>query len=205
MHWETNKFNNRYIDDKDYYSLQHTEKTFKALVDAIIPRTPKLAKEYGEVQYFGALDLYIYEYVILSLNNYNVLLAKSIAKLVDAAAERLVLINQNKALRNFSEFNEKNSFIGLSVIEQFKALTLLKYFTIHFEKVSTLFQDNSEFIVSIDSILSRYTIMGYYSEWSGYGNTRLNTPNQRILESYPLSWKQIGYPGPSIGYRALRK
>lgn len=48
--------------------------------------------------------------------------------------------------------------------------------------------------------LSKLTMRGYYSEWYGYGSTRLNNLNQRILESYPLSWEQAGYPGPSLSY-----
>jgi hypothetical protein len=54
------------------------------------------------------------------------------------------------------------------------------------------------------SMLDTYTLMGYYSEWSGYGTTKLNPPELRVLEFKPLSWLQIGYPGPSLGYRALR-
>ena len=108
-------------------SLQYTNETFQAFADAVIPRTPRLAEEYGKIQYFGALDLHTDEYLFLTF---------------------------------------AYSFVGS---------------------------------------LIRFTMMGYYSEWSGYGSTRLEAPDQRKLEYFPLSWKQVGYPGPSLGYRALRK
>ena len=130
------------------------KKPLKLFVDAIIPRSPGLAEEYGKIQYFGALDLHTNEYMILSLNSYYIPLAKPVAEMLDIAFEQ--------------------------------------------------FQDNPGFILS-NSTLNRFTMMGYYSEWSGYGSTRLDAPGQRRLEYYPLSWDQVGYPGPSLGYRALRK
>lgn len=107
--------------------------TFQAYVDAVIPRSPRLAEEYGKIQYFGALDLHTDEYLILTLNHNSISWAES------------------------------------------------------------------------ESALNRITMMGYYSEWSGYGSTRLEKPDQRRLEFFPISWKQVGYPGPSLGYRAFRK
>ncbi|HEX3075393.1 MAG TPA: hypothetical protein VHQ24_00840, partial [Lachnospiraceae bacterium] len=50
--------------------------------------------------------------------------------------------------------------------------------------------------VSIIDTLIRYTMMGYYSEWYGYGTTRLEEPNRRVFEFMPLSWQQVGYSGP---------
>jgi hypothetical protein len=109
----------------------NAQETLKAFVDAIIPRSPGLAEEYGKIQYFGALDLHTYEYLIMTLSSYSIPLTNPLAV--------------------------------------------------------------------------RFVMMGYYSEWSGYGSTRLEEPAQRRLEYNPLSWKQVGYPGPSLGYRALRK
>lgn len=125
--------------------MKQTEVTFKAFVDAIIPRTPELAEEYGRIQYFGALDLHTDEYLALSLNYY------------------------------------------------------------YFSYLPIAFKNNPELVLFSTGELNSLTMMGYYSEWSGYGSTRLNSPNHRKLEYFPLSWKQIGYPGPSSGYRALRK
>ncbi len=39
-----------YIDSEKQYFSQLTDEIFRAYVDAIIPRTPSLAGEYGRVQ-----------------------------------------------------------------------------------------------------------------------------------------------------------
>ena len=115
------------LNNQFEYSIQQAQDTFKAFVDAIIPRTPRLAEVYGEIMFYGALDFLTYEFLILSLNNYHIPLE--------------------------------------------------------------------------ESSLNRLTMMGYYSEWFGYGSTRLEEPNQRVLEFSPSSWTQVGYPGPSFSYR----
>ncbi|WP_238709468.1 hypothetical protein [Natronorubrum halophilum] len=46
---------------------------------------------------------------------------------------------------------------------------------------------------------------GYYTEWSGYEETKTNTPNERELQQHPAevqSRQQSGYPGPAPGYAA---
>ncbi|SIQ83263.1 hypothetical protein SAMN05421858_0546 [Haladaptatus litoreus] len=46
---------------------------------------------------------------------------------------------------------------------------------------------------------------GYYTEWSGYGSTSTNTPNERELQKPAgevQSRKQSDYPGPAPGYAA---
>ncbi|MDF9748208.1 hypothetical protein [Natrinema salsiterrestre] len=46
---------------------------------------------------------------------------------------------------------------------------------------------------------------GYYTEWSGYGDTKTNTPNEREMQRDPAevqSRQQSGYPGPAPGYAA---
>jgi hypothetical protein len=187
------------------YSLQDTQETFKALVDAIIPRSPILAKEYGKIQYFGALDLHINEYMILSLNSYYIPLAEPIAKVLDIASEQLVIILDGNNLLINSMLPGGGTFAALSPSDRFRTLTLLEQNKVYFTDLLIPFQNNSESIISTISSLNRFTMMGYYSEWSGYGSTRLYAPDQRRLEYFPLSWEQVGYPGPSLGYRALRK
>jgi hypothetical protein len=46
---------------------------------------------------------------------------------------------------------------------------------------------------------------GYYTEWSGYGETKTNTPSEREMQVDPSeaqSRTQTDYPGPSDGYAA---
>lgn len=46
---------------------------------------------------------------------------------------------------------------------------------------------------------------GYYSEWSCYGETKNDPPNQRVFEGGVQSHEQTGYPGPAAGYAELRE
>jgi len=156
--------------------------TYKALVNAIIPRSPVLAYEYGMVQYYGALDLHIDEYVYIALNSLNVPLAQPTADMLNSTA----------------------NFASLNPINQLYVLTLLTQLQINLSDLPMPFKNNPSLVISTTNSLNRFTMMGYYSEWAGYGSTRLAEPNQRRLEFYPVSWKQVGYPGPSLGYRALR-
>lgn len=43
------------IKGQDMSSLQHTQDTFKAYVDLIVPRSHELAEEYGRIQYLVLL------------------------------------------------------------------------------------------------------------------------------------------------------
>ena len=186
-------------------SLRRTQETFQAYVDAIIPRTPGLAEEFGRIQFFGALNLHTDEYVTLSLDYYYIPMAEPTAEMLDVAAEQLVIMDGNKSLVNFSRFMGGSAFAAIDHSDRFRALTLLEQLNIYLADLPIPFQGDPELVFYTTSSLNRFTMMGYYSEWSGYGSTRLETPNQRKLEYHPLSWKQIGYPGPSRGYRALRK
>jgi hypothetical protein len=186
-------------------TLQYTQDTFKAFVDAVIPRSPILAEEYGRIQFYGALDLYTDEYMMMTLNSYYIPLAIPTAEMLNIAAEQLVFMGGNSKLFNYLRFPAGGIFAALSPEDRFRAVTLLDELYVNLAELPEPFQDNPGLVLNITSLLVRYTMMGYYSEWSGYGSTRLLTPNQRMLEYYPLSWSQIGYPGPSLGYRALRE
>lgn len=191
------------ISNQNINSMQHTEDTFKALVDAIIPRTSRLAREYGRIQYFGALDLNTDEYMILTLNSYFIPLAEPMAEILDLAAQQLIYLEGEDILQNFSKFPEGGAFASLTPLDRFRALTLLGEFESDQGDLSSM--DNPELILTISTTLNRFTMMGYYSEWSGYGSTRLEAPDRRVLEYFPISWQQVSYPGPSLGYRTLRE
>ena len=136
----------------NWFLFEDTENAYQVLVNLIIPRSPLLAYEFGIVQFYGALDLHIDEFLLLTRESFGIPSSVPIAEMLDITSRQLFLTNGSDEA---------------------------------FPVVST-------------------TMMGYYSEWSGYGSTRLDEPNQRKLEYYPISWKQVGYPGPSLGYHALR-
>ena len=173
--------------------------TFKAFTDAIIPRSPELAQQYGRVQYYGALDLHTGEFIILSLDSLAVPLALPVAETLNMAAEQF-LYREGEEEKTGEEPSGSAAFLSLSSMERLQVISMLfqpegiAYFP-------ALDQTNQEQIFLVIPSLTRFTMMGYYSEWAGYGTTRQNPPEQRTLEYYPESWEQVGYPGPSPGYR----
>lgn len=173
---------------------QHTRETLMAFVDTVIPRTPGLAEEYGEIQYYGALDFLTDEYLIVTLNEYHESLTDSITHMLDAASKQLVLIRGNKKLHPY--LNEV-TFWELAPDDRLLAMDLLRQNQVAYSHMTEPFKNITYNI--IDNLI-KLTMMGYYSEWFGYGTTRLAEPNQRILEYYPLSWKQVEYPGPNPSY-----
>lgn len=185
-------------------NMLQTQNTFKALVNAIIPRSPDLAYEYGIVQYYGALDLQIDEYVILTLDSLNVPLAMPTAEMLNYAASQYISSVIGSVRTDYSVFNTENNFAALTPYHQLSIIEFLRQIQIDLNLLPVPFQNNPALVVSTMNLLVNTTMMGYYSEWAGYGSTRLNEPNQRKLEFYPISWKQVGYPGPSLGYHALR-
>ena len=191
------------LNSQSNITLKHTQETFKALADAIIPRTQFLAEEYGRIQFFGALDSYTYEYVILSLNNFYIPLAKRAAEMLDAAAGQLIFMDENKRGVD-SLLPRGGAFAALSADDRIRALNLLERLNGDTVVWPGPFNKDPYLAQYITGGLNRFTIMGYYSEWSGYATSRLEPPDHRQLEYYPLSWKQIGYPGPSLGYRTFR-
>ncbi|MFA9375846.1 MAG: hypothetical protein ACERKZ_03735 [Lachnotalea sp.] len=169
--------------ERNSYTMQYILNTFKAFVEVIIPWSPQLAAEYGELQYYGAIDLLAYEYIIQSLNEYGgSSLVVSTAKTLDAIARQIIVNEDNKNITNVSK---GTIFADLAPSDRLLAINLMKQY-------ETNSSDNQ---VAITDSLIRLTMMGYYSEWFGYGTTRLKGPNQRIFEFKPLSWEQVEYPG----------
>jgi hypothetical protein len=164
--------------------MQHIIETFTAFVEVIIPWSPQLAAEYGEIQYYGAIDLLTYEYLIQTLYRYGgSILVVSTAKDLDAAAKELVL-SQNSI--NKVKSPEGVTFAQLAPEDRLLAIKNMS------DNDTTAAENQS---ATINSLI-RATMMGYYSEWYGYGLTRMDEPNQRVFEFKPVSWEQVGYTGP---------
>ncbi|BBF41717.1 hypothetical protein lbkm_0397 [Lachnospiraceae bacterium KM106-2] len=187
---------NRYNSGSDT-ATQYTYITIMALVDSIIPRTPLLAELFGEVLLYGALDLYTDEYMVMILNNYTIPLSDVTAQMLNIAAKEYM---GSKGIVSNDDPQRYTLFVTLSSIQRFQALTLLDNIEVYFSDV--IFFQQYPGLLSIASSINRFTMLGYYSEWYGYGTTRLEQPNSRVLQYYPLSWDQVGYPGPSLSYIA---
>lgn len=187
----------------------HTIATFKALVEAIIPYTAN----YGPLQAAGAVELLTYEYMIwemdhslsvhLGLNLTSVPLAAPTAHLLDAGAIQLIISGRAKDFQT-APVGGEGPFSTLSHADRFRALAILEQGAVDPGYLPEIYQYDLGFVQFIVDYLNRSTMFGYYSEWSAYGTTRLNYPDQRRLEQFPLSWIQVGYPGVSLGYRDYR-
>lgn len=194
--------------------LPQTSAAFRALVDAVVPNTPELADRQGSVQSFGALDLHIDEYQIWTLDHYlsfiivaaefNIYLANATAEMLNIAAKQLIDTEENKKPVNIASLPKEGAFAALEPSDRFRAITLLQQLKVDLSGLPIPFHNNPGFILGLTGIISILATKGYYSEWSGYGSTRLETPEKRKIEHFPTGWKQVGYPGPSMGYHALR-
>jgi hypothetical protein len=292
----------------------HTADTYRAIVDAIIPRTPELEDELGPEHVPGGLDAELEKFLIWDFNHFQEIRSEMVTEQLDSP---LNLMPQNMfevsldttgsgsaldalldladlslldllrldldgdALEEFLTFgavdqletsfhNFDGSTEGVAEFEitvetaddvYHQVLQNYPYasvFTIAFDIVAAEFlaqgnnQDptspNEKFpaggtftrlspqdrlrclwtivdgsvIDRLDELLSplvpdigilKYVVMavnglhgfGYYTEWSGYGGTKTNTPNERVMqipEDEVQSRKQSGYPGPAPGYAA---
>ncbi|MGF7142164.1 hypothetical protein HNQ56_000574 [Anaerotaenia torta] len=173
----------------------YIQNTFRAFAEAFIPRTPRLAEEYGRIQYYGAVDSETDQFLIYELEHYPIPMAQPVAELLNAAATQQLLDAGYPGVWDFT---------GLSQPEQLEVIQLLNQQMIEPELLPEIFQRNPDLIPVITATLNSLILLGYYSEWSGYGSTRLYPPEERVLEFTPVSWMQTGYPGPSPGYRVLR-
>lgn len=195
-------FNGIFLNNNEKNSLRYTYVTFMAFVELIIPRTPRLAEKYGEIQLLGALDLQTHVYLIITLNNYYIPLAKPIAEILDVLAEQIVFSEGNESLFDNARFLEGSMFSTLDSRKRYLVLDLLKKMKGYFSN-SLIPEQHYPGVQYILNQLNRLTMLGYYSEWFGYGSTRLKEPDERKLEFFPASWAQVGYPGPSFSYLDL--
>jgi hypothetical protein len=194
IYYRERKLDIRYdLNSKEAH--QYTYTTFIALVDSIIPRTPLLAELYGEIMFYGALDLYTDEYMVMILNSYTIPLSLLTAEMINFVTDEYM---EAKGIVNKVRFAHSTKFAKLSSVDRFQVLMLLVGIEECFYGVN--FLQEYPGLISILSSINRFVMLGYYSEWFGYGTTRLETPNRRVLQYYPLSWDQVGYPGPSLSY-----
>jgi hypothetical protein len=192
----------------------HTEATFQALVDAMIPKTPMLAVKKGSEQLEGASDLHIHLYVILQLDHFiavqmglsllRIQLSYVTAKMLDSAADQLITKGIVKELPSVTGFQGGGTFTTLLPEDRIRVLASLGKLELDLGALQPPYQNNPEFVIQMVRNLFGMVMFGYYSEWTGYGNTRLFTPDARRMDYFPPDWRQVGYPGPAFGYRDFR-
>ncbi|WP_138750934.1 hypothetical protein [Paenibacillus sinopodophylli] len=186
--------------------------TFRALVEAIVPHTPELAG-FGELQTLGAADLGVHYYLAWELDHTlalffgihltNFPLAASTARLLNVGAVQFAAASQLIQPINCSHW-VISPFSALAPLDRIRVLAMLEQLRVDLGTLPPPYQNNGGNVKFIIDYLNRATLFGTYSEWSAYGSTRLCTPTERVLQSFPIGWEQSGYPGVSLGYRALR-
>lgn len=192
------------LDEMEDSSYQRMDATFMALVDAFIPRTPLLAEIYGNAMLYGALDLLTDQYLIMILNYYYTPLAVPISEILNILAKQLINFERTAKVLYSKKQIGGNAFSVLSPRDRLRSLLLIEERRSYYSKELAIFLEYPGLFSNISS-LNRYIIMGFYSEWYGYGTTRFQNLEERTLEFYPISWEQVGYPGPSISHLDLVK
>ncbi|HEX3032722.1 MAG TPA: hypothetical protein VHS59_10845 [Bacillota bacterium] len=180
-------------------TLPQTRAVFRALTEAIIP---------------GALDLHIDQYPIWALDHLFYLtvmkvgvtfpLANATAEMLNIAARQLIDQGGNREAVNLGPGADDGAFTALEPVDRLRTLALLEDLQVDPAGLPIPFRYDPSFIMSVTGILALLTAIGCYSEWPGYGETRLKNPDKRKLEQFPPAWTMVGYPGPAKGYHALR-
>lgn len=192
----------------------HTKATFQALVDAIVLSTPRFAVNMGSETAPGAVDFHVDEYMIWELDHsislqgdlatVTFLLSAPTAGMLNMAAINLIATNRAKDPQNPSLFPGGGPFASLSRKDRLRAIVLLEQLDIDLYCLPVPYQNNAGLVKSMADALNRMPMFGTFSEWSGYGTTRLAPPDFRRLKFFPPGWIQVGYSGHAEGYRDFR-
>lgn len=184
--------------------------TYQALVDALLPSG---TNQVGNETILNGINMKVHEYLINGLNNYITIqqqlhqkvipLSLPTAIMLDAVASQLNLINYVQPLA-YSPFQGGGMFSSLSRNDRIRTLFALENLQIDFYLLPSPYKNNAGLVKFATDALNRFSMFGYYSEWPAYGTTRLNPPDYRKLEFFPPVWRQVGYPGVSLGYRDFR-
>lgn len=189
----------------------HTVATFRALVDAIVPSTPGMAV-FGAEQTIGAVEQHVHEYMIWELDHSLTLILGYYPEVVPLAAPTAGMLNAGAVqlvASGQAQFSPEGTatggvpFAALSPMDRIKTMAILENLQVDLGTLPPPYRDDGGLVKFIVDYLNRGTMFGNYSEWPAYGTTRLNTPTRRRLEHFPIGWRQVGYPGVSLGYRAL--
>lgn len=209
----------------------HTEITFRAVVDAVLPETPELAEPLGAEHVPGGLAVGLDEFLITYANDLftfglpyigevgNIPIAGPVAAVLDLAANELLEAGDNEdepsvdrpvALLDPDGASPwvvrfaAGKFSKLSRRDRLRAIGLLDGYELELSPVSgVLFEADAGLV---GQLVVGFAEVIYYSEWQGYDEFT-QPPSQREHSNDAdavQSWRQTGYPGFADGYAALR-
>lgn len=161
----------------------HTEATFRAVADAMIPATPELAEELGEEHEPGALAVEVEKFLIQSFNSYfpttpatedrNARGAEAVATVLDEAASELLARGENEEEPDPTRFPAGGTFASLAPKDRFRAIDLVerREFTLDSPTgegdALDLLTDYPGAVEFAMVGLNSFTLVGYYTEWAG--------------------------------------
>lgn len=213
------------------YTDMHTAVTFRAVTDAVLPRTPALESELGAEYVPGGVDVDLDTFAVTYVNNAfqfglphvgprgNLPLAAPVANALDIAALKLLSRGRNESHpspdRPLELFGggagsvidvaaAAGPFAMLSREDRLRAISVLDEIEIEVAPFRGL-----EFEIDgglVGQLVVGFTELLYYSEWQGY-EAFTRPPSERVHSNDPSevqSWRQTGYPGYASGYAALR-
>lgn len=208
----------------------HTQVTYRALVDAVVPETPELESELGPEHVPGGLEIGLAEFLITYVDGLfsfdpgilaedgNLQLATPVAHVLDKAARALVLRGENESRtrvrRPLELFDGEHSslaivlaagpFARLSRADRLRAIGQLDDLAVELSPTEdTLFELDAGML---GQLVIGFTEMIYYSEWEGYDDF-WRPPSERDHPNEPAAvqgWRQTGFPGYADGNASLR-
>jgi hypothetical protein len=172
----------------------------------------------------GATGLLIYEFVVKQLDHSQFIpmgtsaaapsiesLSMSTARMLDIGAATLIqgglaTGRHNNAIPKtaLTSGYYHSLFAALPRKERLRTIALLNRLAVPLEALPLPYRNNPGLVLTMMDSLHQLTMFGYYSEWFGYGTTRLLSPENQHVEFDPPGWRFAGYPGPAYGYRAYR-
>lgn len=197
--------------------------TYRALVDAVLPRTPALGDELGPEHVPGGLAADLDELLVVFVDELMTLavagdadasvpLSEPVAALLDAAAATLVATGRNEDLPDLEreerlaledgETLDSSVFAALSRRDRLRAIDQLDSLDVD---TATLPGPAVEFDGAlIGQLLVGFAQFLYYGEWPGYDDPAA-PPSERSFDGEALSgWEQTAFPGILDGAAVLR-
>lgn len=186
----------------------YTRRRFRAVVEALVPRTPELESSHGQAYVPGGRDVALEEYVMEAFDNYqehhlgrpstllrllgvrNYPYAVVVAALLDVVAVELLVRRRNHEAVDRSPSPRVGPFERLSPTDRLRAIELLEEGILG--TLADRFGDRIPHLGMVRFLamgLNTFPLLGYYSEWS-------------VDDGMVQGWEQTGYPGAAAGYTA---
>lgn len=183
----------------------HTVATWRAVVDAVVPRTPGLGEELGDEHAPGGLEIGLEIGLIEFLDGFispegtvprvaptgeTAPLSAAVAAALDAAAAELVARGGTRDEPDPAVLDGGGTFAALSRRDRFRAMADME-------------ERGGKYGGFVVALAAAFPAILYYSEWDGYDDFS-NPPSERSFSGDVQSWEQTGYEGPTNGAAVLR-